>query len=115
MAWAVQIEADKILLHQGEESHSMYLLQEGQMIVTRKDGDENVILGYIHSGELVGEMSFIDQQPRSATVRAVTDCKLFQIPLKTVEEVLKTQPAWFEAFIKTLAGRIREADSRIRI
>ena len=73
------------------------------------------IVAMIHSGELVGEMSFIDQQPRSATVRAVTDCKLFQIPLKTVEEVLKTQPAWFEAFIKTLAGRIREADSRIRI
>ena len=115
MAWPVTLQADKILLSEGEESHSMYLLQEGQLIVTRKDGDKEVTLGYINPGEIVGELSFLDQEPRSATVRAVKECKLAQIPLKTIDEIFKSQPPWLEAFIKTLAKRIRNADSRIKV
>jgi CRP/FNR family transcriptional regulator, cyclic AMP receptor protein len=115
MAWPVTLEADKILLSEGEQSHSMYLLLEGQLIVTRKEGDKDVILGYINGGEVVGELSFLDQAPRSATVRALKECKLAQIPLKTIEEIFKTQPAWLEVFIKTLVGRIRKVDSRINI
>ena len=115
MAWPVDIEANKILIREGEDSHSMYLVQEGTLVVTRKEGDQDVILGYIHSGELVGEMSFLDQQPRSATVKAVTDCKLAQIPHRTIEEVLNSQPKWVDVFIKTLVTRIREADAKIKI
>ncbi len=115
MAWPVNLPAGKILLSEGEESHSMYLLLEGQLIVSRKDGDKDIILGLINAGEIVGELSFLDQEPRSATVRAVQECKLVQIPLKMIEEVFKTQPPWFEVFIKTLAERLRKADSRIKI
>jgi len=115
MAWPVTLQADKILLSEGEESHSMYLLQEGQLIVTRKDGDKEVTLGYINPGEIVGELSFLDQEPRSATVRAVKECKLAQIPLKTIDEIFKSQPQWLEVFIKTLVKRIRHADSRIKV
>ncbi len=115
MAWPVSLQADKILLTEGEESHSMYLLLEGQLIVTKKDGDKDVILGHINAGEVVGELSFLDQQPRSATVRAVKECKLAQIPLKTIDDIFKTQPQWLEVFIKTLVKRIRNADSRIKV
>lgn len=115
MAWPVEIEANKILLREGEDSQSMYLLQSGQLVVLKTDGDREIILGHIHAGELVGEMSFLDQKPRSATVRSVTDCKLIQIPQRTIDEVLKTQPAWVTAFIKTLVGRIRAVDSRIKV
>lgn len=115
MAWPVSLAADKILISEGEESHSMYLLQEGKLIVTRKEGDKDIILGYINEGEIVGELSFLDQQPRSATVRTVKACKLVQIPLKLIEDIFKTQPQWLEVFIKTLVGRIRKTDSRIKI
>lgn len=115
MAWPVSLAADKILLNEGEQSHSMYLLMEGRLVVTRKEGDKDVILGYINDGEVVGELSFLDQQPRSATVRAVNECKLVQIPLKTIDDIFQTQPPWLEVFIKTLVKRIRKADSRIKI
>lgn len=115
MAWPVNLAANKILLSEGEESHSMYLLQEGQLVVTRKEGDKEVILGHINPGEIVGELSFLDQEPRSATVRAVKDCKLAQIPHKTIEEVLKTAPPWMGIFINTLVTRLRNADAKIKI
>ena len=115
MAWPITLEANKVLLREGEESHSMYLLQEGQLKITKRTGDEEVLLGFIHSGELVGELSFLDQRPRSATVTAVTDCELIQIPLKVKEDVMKSTPKWMEAFIETLVVRIRQADEKIRI
>lgn len=62
-----------------------------------------------------GELSFLDKYPRSATVRAVTDCLLYQVPSKTLEEVFKTSPPWFEVFINTLVTRLRKADARIKI
>ena len=115
MAWPVTLAADKILLNEGEESHSMYLLMEGKLVVTKKVGNKDVVLAHINSGEVVGELSFLDQEPRSATVRAVTECKLVQIPLKTIEEIFQTQPPWLEVFIKTLVSRIRKTDSKIKI
>jgi CRP-like cAMP-binding protein len=115
MAWPVQLEANKTLIREGEESLSMYLVQEGELIVSKKDGDQDVVLGIIRAGELVGELSFLDQSPRSATVKAMTDCKLLQIPLKTLEEVMGSQPKWMDAFLKTLVIRIRQADQRIKI
>ncbi len=115
MAWPVTLSADQVLLREGEESLSMYLLQEGELVVSKQDGDEHVILGYIHSGELVGELSFLDQKPRSATVRAVTNCKLIQIPQKTIDDMFKSQPPWLEIFIKTIVTRLRETNARIKI
>lgn len=115
MAWSVNLEAEQILFHEGEQSLSMYLLEEGQLVISKKDGDEHVILGYIQKGEIVGELSFLDQKPRSATVRAVTSCKLIQIPHKTIEDVFKSQPPWLEVFIKTIVGRLRETNKRIKI
>lgn len=115
MAWPVNITAKQVLVHEGEESQSMYLVQDGELLVTKMNGNEETVLGVIRPGELVGELSFLDRKPRSATVTAITDCKLIQIPRKTVEEVLASQPAWFDAFIEGLTGRIREADKKIRI
>lgn len=115
MAWPVSLPADKILLSEGEQSHSMYLLMEGQLVVTKKVGNKDVVLAHINSGEVVGELSFLDQEPRSATVRAVSECKLVQIPLKTIDDIFKTQPEWLEVFIKTLVSRIRKTDSKINI
>ncbi len=115
MAWPVSLAAGKILVSEGEESHSMYLLQEGRLVVTIHDGEKDIILGFIDEGEIVGELSFLDQKKRSATVRAMTDCNLAQIPTKLMEEVFKNQPEWFEVFIKTLVARLRHADARIKI
>src|SRR4051812_30927071 len=109
MAWTVKLKPLEILINEGEVSHSMYLVQEGRLLVTQKGLSDDIILGFIEEGELVGELSFLDQEPRSATVQAVKDCTLYQIPLKSIEELFQSQPKWFEVFIKTLVARLREA------
>jgi CRP/FNR family cyclic AMP-dependent transcriptional regulator len=115
MANKIAIKANQILMREGEHSNSMYWVQQGQLIVTKKRHNEEVILGHIFEGELVGELSFLDKEIRSATVKALTDCELIEIPQETIDNIFKTQPKWLETLVMTLAERLRKANARIKI
>ena len=115
MANKIAIKANQILMREGEHSNSMYWVQQGQLIVTKKRHNEEVILSHIFEGELVGEISFLDKEIRSATVKALTDCELIEIPQETIDNIFKTQPKWLETLVMTLAERLRKANARIKI
>ena len=93
----------------------MYLVLSGQLIVTKKRGNDDVVLGHIYAKELVGEISFLDKEPRSATVKAVSECELMEVPQDTFEKIFNDQPRWLEILYLTLAERLRKADARIKI
>jgi CRP-like cAMP-binding protein len=103
------------LLHEGEESREMYYLQSGTLAVFKRKGDKEHQIGTIISGELVGEMSFLDKQPRSATVKAMTESTLIVVPHEKLEKTLDQLPKWFAALLSTLLDRLRKANARIRI
>lgn len=103
------------LLHEGAESREMYYLQSGTLAVFKRKGDKEHQIGTIISGELVGEMSFLDKQPRSATVKAMTESTLVIVPHDMLEKTLDQLPKWFTALISTLLDRLRKANARIRI
>jgi CRP/FNR family cyclic AMP-dependent transcriptional regulator len=115
MASNMKLSPNQILIRQGEHSHNMFWLQSGQLVVTKKRGVEDIVLGHIHSGELVGELSFLDHEARCATVKAVTECELIVSPQETMDAMFKTQPKWLETLVKTLAERLRKANARIKI
>lgn len=115
MAQKKKISADEFLIREGDHSNNMYWLQDGQLVVTKRRGNEDVVLGHIYSGELVGEMSFLDASPRSASVKAVTDCEVIEIPRDVFEKIFDGQPQWFQSLVKTLTERLRKANARIKI
>ena len=115
MTKLVILEKDQFLIREGEESNSMFYLQKGQLVVTRKKGMEDVVLGHINEGELVGEISFLDKEPRSASVMAITPVELIEIPAENYNKIFETQPKWFKALIKTLCERLRKANARAKV
>ncbi len=115
MASKISIKANQQLIKEGDHSNSMYWVQQGQLVVTKKRLNEDVVLGHIFEGELVGELSFLDKESRSATVKALTDCELIEIPQETIDNIFKTQPKWLETLVITLAERLRKANARIKI
>ena len=111
----IELKAGEYLIREGEESAQMYYLQSGSMAVYKvKGGAENQI-GTIYSGELVGEMSFLDKEPRSASVKAISEAKLLVIPFEKFEKYFDAQPSWYKALINTLLTRLRKANTRIRV
>jgi CRP/FNR family transcriptional regulator, cyclic AMP receptor protein len=115
MSEVVTIKKDAYLMREGEESADMYYLQSGTLGIFKIKGNVEQQIGTIYSGEVVGEMSFLDKEPRSASVKAISDCTLTQIPVEKFERTLTTLPAWYKALVNTLLDRLRKANSRIRI
>ena len=114
--------ADEIILHpgeylirEGEESSQMYYLQSGSVAVFKVKGGAEQQIGTIYKGELVGEMSFLDKAPRSASIKAIGECTLLVIPSEKFERFMEKQPKWFRALINTLLDRLRRANARIHV
>lgn len=74
---------------------------------------KNVIIGEVLPGELVGEMSFLDALPRSASVKVKEDSEVLVIPHKKFINVLDGQPRWFRSLMKTLSQRLRDSNKMV--
>jgi CRP/FNR family cyclic AMP-dependent transcriptional regulator len=115
MSETIRLMPNEYLMREGEESTEMYYIQSGTLAVFKRKGDQEHQIGTIMTGELVGEMSFLDNQPRSASVKAMSDSVLVVIPHEKLEHMLGTMPKWFSALLNTLTDRLRKANARIRI
>ncbi|MCO4793060.1 MAG: cyclic nucleotide-binding domain-containing protein [Bacteriovoracaceae bacterium] len=115
MSDKISLKPEEFLLREGEESTTMYFLQSGTLAVLKRQGDVEKQIGTIYSGEVVGEMSFLDKQPRSASIKAMTDSELVVIPSEKFEKIFKDQPTWYKALINTLLERLRKANARVRV
>lgn len=109
------IQKDELLIREGEHSGNMFWLQTGQLVVLKRKGLEEIQLGHIYAGELVGEMSFLDGEPRSASVKAITECELIEIPRETFDKVFTGQPTWFQGLVKTLTERLRKTNAKVKV
>lgn len=115
MADTLYLKPKEYLLREGDESANMYYLQSGTLAVYKLKGQAEHQIGTIYAGELVGEMSFLDRKPRSASVRAIQECTLIIVPIAKFQSYLDKQPAWFKALLDTLLDRLRRANTRIKI
>src|SRR6266850_3731785 len=70
-------------------------------------------VGFIGAGEAFGEMSMIDEKPRSATVTAVTETGVSEIRRDDFFNSFQTNPDVALQLLKVLFERLREADARI--
>jgi CRP/FNR family cyclic AMP-dependent transcriptional regulator len=114
-AETIKLTPGEYLLHEGEASTEMYYLQSGTLAIFKRKGDKENQIGTIISGELVGEMSFLDKSPRCASVKAMTESILVIVPHEKLESTLNGLPKWFTALLHTLLDRLRKANARVKI
>ena len=89
-------EADTLVINEGEVLRNLYVILAGEVSVFLPAGDErlaDVQLSVLQKNNCLGEYSFIDHQPASASVRCKTDCVLYQIDDQTLEAYLSEHQA----------------------
>lgn len=103
-----------IVLAQGDPGDSLFLIAEGQakVAVLAEDGRE-VILSVLGPGGVFGEMSLLDDEPRSAHVIAMTDAVLLQLRREDFRCRLRASPELAVALLAELSRRLRRADETI--
>jgi len=109
-----KIAENEYLITEGSESKELYWILSGSFVITKLNQDENnVVVGKCVTGELVGEMSFLDSETRSASVKATEDSEVLVIPYKKFIDVMDHQPRWFRSLMQTLSQRLRHANQMI--
>jgi CRP-like cAMP-binding protein len=106
-----RLPARTVLIREGVPVETLYILLEGQLAVVHGKGDREI--ARLEAGEIVGEMSFVDARPPSATVRAATDVVVYAISKQLLQWHLDHNVAFAARFYKAVAtflsDRVRKA------
>ncbi len=96
-----------LLIKEGDAALFVYILKIGKLRAYSELRNEKIILGEVNEGEFVGEMAYINNEPRTASIEALTDCELIEIPIGIVDKILFKRPAWAKTLMRTLSKRIK--------
>ncbi len=96
------------LFYAGDAGGAAFAVIRGRVLVTghRPDGTE-LQLGEAGAGELVGELSAIDNGRRSTTAVTATDCDLVRIANQELRDLITARPVLGWALLEQLAARLR--------
>jgi CRP-like cAMP-binding protein len=106
-------EPGEVIIRENDFGETAYVIGQGQVEVTKELDGQNVHLAYIGVGETFGEMSMIDEKPRSATVTAVAPTVVSEIRRDEFFNSLQTDPKVAITLLRILFERLREADAKI--
>jgi CRP-like cAMP-binding protein len=100
---ARRFEIGAVIFKIGERGSDMYVVSSGT-VALRAGAD---LLETVEAGGFFGEMALVDDEPRSATAVAVTECRLSVIDRKRFEETLRRVPSFGTEVMRVMARRLR--------
>lgn len=108
-----EFAAGDTLFTEGEVGKEMYVIQSGKVRISKKVRDVEKTLVTLGAGAFFGEMSILNNKPRSASANVEESSKLLVIDPKTFEAMVRGNAEIAVRLIKTLASRLQEADDQI--
>ena len=102
-----------VLFKEGEPGKEMYVVQSGKVNITKTVRDTDKILATLGPGEFFGEMSILNNKPRSAGASMAEDGKLLVIDPRTFEAMIRGNVEIAVRLIKKLSDRLQDADEQI--
>ena len=106
----VNFAAGQFVIRAGEVGETMFVVTEGEVEVV----DGPAVLETAGPGSIVGELALIDDEPRSASVVAKTDCRLVAVNRRQFLFMVQETPFFALAVMKVLADRLRQKNVRVR-
>jgi len=108
LAVAERFADGQVLFREADEGSCLYLLTEGHLLVRRKDA----VIATLNPGDVVGELSLLDSQPRSADVLAHGDARVLCIARADLLSLIDRRPALARGFLRVLSARLRQRSTR---
>ena len=99
------------LFHQGADADWMYFVLTGRLIVVRESDAGQEVIGYVRSGEPVGEQSVLVGEPHSASVFALRDAQILGVRRDEAERLMAQCPCFSAALAKAVATRARHPNA----
>jgi|SRR6187399_2320568 len=113
MLTVVEPQVGETIFREGDEANTMYVVLGGEMEVTKKSrAAVDARVAVLGPGDWFGEMSIVDIQPRSATVRALAPGRLIRITASDLDALYRHDVRSYAIIVLNLA---RELSRRLRV
>ncbi|MEX0863890.1 MAG: ATP-binding protein [Acidimicrobiia bacterium] len=109
----VELEPGDLIIEEGASSEEMYVLVEGELVVTTSQQSKEIELARISPGEVVGELALLDKAPRIASVRASKPSLVIRVPASTFDHLLDDTRVARRMF-RTVTSRLRSTEETLR-
>lgn len=110
----VSLKTGEILFEAGSIGNEMYIIESGRIKVYRDSDDDEITFAEFGSGDAFGEMSLIDEYPRSASAAALEDCALLSLTRSDFTKILDRDPGvgvkLLLAVAEVFSKRMRKTD-----
>ena len=104
----IELDAGEWLVREGDPPGSAYLLRSGRLEVVQGER----LVRTLTPGAVVGELSLLTGEPRSAGVRARRDATLVEVPRAAFDGLLDRDPRATRTVLSQVAGQMRTAGGR---
>ena len=103
------------IFHEGDDGSMLYIILTGavKVFVPALDGRE-VVLAVLRSSDLLGEMSLLDDDPRSASATTLQETEMLSLSRHDFQTVLDRYPEAQRAIIDVLVARLRSTNQSIQ-
>ena len=109
-----RLRRGEIIVEQGKKSNALFILLTGRARVLTSDArGREVILAVLQPGDYLGEMSLIDNEPHSATVRAEVQTDVLVLGRPEFARCLPENSSLSYAILRGMVARLRQADRQI--
>lgn len=111
----VKYKAGETVFNYGDPGHALYIIRSGEVeIYVKNDKAEKIILEVSKPGDLFGEISLLDDGPRTAWVTAVSDVELLRLDREHFEDYIRLYTPAALHLLAVAARRLRRSDEFIR-
>lgn len=97
---------DRMIFSESQSGADMYVIQSGQVRISKVIDGNEVVLAVLKPGDMFGEMALLENKPRSASAIAHEDCHLMVVNKKNFDVMVQSQPQLISRLTTTLAERL---------
>jgi CRP/FNR family transcriptional regulator, cyclic AMP receptor protein len=109
------LETGERLVREGDQGDSMFVIVAGKVKIVKENTEgSEIILNHCGPGEAIGEMSLLDQEPRSASVFATVPTQLLELKQEIFLDILDQQPEIALMLIRSMSSRLRFSTTYIQ-
>lgn len=106
-------EANAVIVREGSSGNHMYVILDGEAVVSKKGRDGEIELARLYSADSFGEMALADNEARSATVSAIYPCILVRLSDQVMNGKPEIGMKVYRNIAKLLSARLRNADEAL--
>ncbi len=101
-------DQEEVIFYEGDAGNFMLMVVDGQLAILKSGDFGPHLLTHVAHGSIVGEITLLDEKPRSATCVADTDCKLLTLSRASLDQLAEKHPLVAYHLVLALAKIVTE-------